>query len=248
MIWQSMGAPSEDILYKQMTRALKKIETKALKLCLKFSPDKCEALWYRSNDLDWNFKIAGEEIPWQASVKCLGVIIDERLYFSKQSRLNRQKTYRKKNLLKVLNSLSDVNVSILKNIYTATIQSTLEYGAVTFGNMAPSNIDRLQVSQNQGMCLILGVPQGTSVNMMRHELQMLPVEHRAKPSRAKLYLKLIQGTQNIHYTLQSTGGNEMDGPLRYRNVTDSHQDNWRIQHNYKETTPPHGNNYHTSVG
>ena len=76
------------------------------------------------------------------------------------------------NLLKVLNSLSDVNASILKNIYTATIQSTLEYGAVTFGMMVPRNIDRLQVPQNQGMRLILGVPRGTSAKMMRHELQM----------------------------------------------------------------------------
>ena len=43
-------------------------------------------------------------------------------------------------------------------------------------------------------------------------------------------------TQNIYYTLQSTGDNEIDGPLIYRNVTDLYQDNWRNQHNYKETT------------
>ena len=30
----------------------------------------------------------------------------------------------------------------------------------------------------------------------------------------------------------------MDGPLTHRNVTDSHQHNWRNQHNYKDTTPP----------
>ena len=47
------------------------------------------------------------------------------------------------NLLKVLNSLSDVNARILKNIYTATIQSTLEYGAVTFGIMAASTIGQV---------------------------------------------------------------------------------------------------------
>ena len=78
------------------------------------------------------------------------------------------------NLLKVLNSLSDVNTRNMKNIYTATIQSTLEYAAVTFRMMAPSNIYRLQVSQNQGMRRILGVPRGTSAKMMGHELQMLP--------------------------------------------------------------------------
>ena len=136
--------------------------------------------------------IAGERIPWQASVKYLGVIIDKRLNFRKQDR--------KINLLKVLNSLSDVNARILKNIYTATIQSTLEYGAVTFGMMVPSNIDRFHVPQNQGMRLILGVPRGISGNMMRHELRMLPVEHRAKLMRAKLYRKIRGNTQHSLHT------------------------------------------------
>ena len=116
------GPIAEDTVYEQMTNALKKIGTKAMQLCLKFSPEKCEALWYRSVDPDWNFKIAGVRIPWLISVKYLGVIIDKRLNFKKQVHCARQKTDRKMNLLKVLNSLSDVNASILKNIYTATIQ------------------------------------------------------------------------------------------------------------------------------
>ena len=48
-----------EVVYKHMTTALKKIETKAMQLGLKFSPDKYEVLWYRSNDPDWNLKIAG---------------------------------------------------------------------------------------------------------------------------------------------------------------------------------------------
>ena len=106
------------------------------------------------------------------------------------------------NLLKVLNSLSDVNASILKNIYTTTIQSTLEYGAVTFGMMAPNNIDRLQASQNEGMSLILAVPRGTSATVMRHKLQMLPVEQIAKLSRAKLYRNVRGNTKHpLHATI-----------------------------------------------
>ena len=104
------------------------------------------------------------------------------------------------NLLKVLNSLSDVNSRIMKNIYTATIQSTLEYGAVTFGMMAPSNIDRLHIFQNQRVRLILGVPRGPSGKMMIHEHQMLPVEHRAKRSRAKLYRKIRGNTNHLLHT------------------------------------------------
>ena len=79
------GGPIGDgILYNQITTALKKIETKAMQLGLKFSTDKCEVIWYRSNDPDWNFKIAGEKIPWRASVKYLGAIIDKTLNFRKQ--------------------------------------------------------------------------------------------------------------------------------------------------------------------
>ena len=86
------GVPiGHDILYKQMTTALNKIETKAMQLDLKFSPDKCEALWYRSNDPDWNFRIAGEKITWRASVKYIGVIVDKRLNFRIQVDYMRQK-------------------------------------------------------------------------------------------------------------------------------------------------------------
>ena len=113
------------------------------------------------------------------------------------------------NFLKVLNSLSDVNARMMNNIYTATIQSALEYGAVTFGIMAYSNIDRLQVSQNQGMRLILRVPRGTSAKMMNHELHMLPVEHGVKISRAKLYREMRGNTNHqLHTTINRRQRNE----------------------------------------
>ena len=74
--------------------------------------------------------------------------------------------------------------------------------AVSFGMMATSNIDRLQVSQNQRMHLILGVPRGTSAKMIRHKLQMLPVEHGATLSRAKLYRKIRGNPKHpLHTTI-----------------------------------------------
>ena len=72
------------LLQLNMGSKVQMIETKAMQQGLKFYSDKCEALWYRSNDPDWNFNIAGEEIPWRASVKYLGIIIDQRLNFRKQ--------------------------------------------------------------------------------------------------------------------------------------------------------------------
>ena len=69
--------------------------------------------------------------------------------------------------------------------------------------MAPSNIARLQqISQNQWMRLILWVPRGTRTKMKRHELHILPVEHRAKLSRTKLYRKIRGNTKHpLHDTI-----------------------------------------------
>ena len=179
------GSIGDDILYKQMPTALKNTETKAMQLGLKFYPEKCGAIWFRSNDPYCNFRIDGEKFPWREPIKYLGVIIDKIQNFRKQTT---KKTDRKMKLLKVLSSISVVNAIILKNIYTPTIQATLEYGAVTLGIMAPSYINMLQVSQNQGMRLFLGVPRGTRAKMMRHELHMLTVKHR-ELSRVKPYRK-----------------------------------------------------------
>ena len=68
--------------------------------------------------------------------------------------------------------------------------------------MTPNNIDRLQVFQNQVTCPILGVLRGTSARMMRQEIQMLPVEQRAKLSRTKLYRKIRGNTKHpLHTTI-----------------------------------------------
>ena len=56
------GPIGDGILYKQMTTALKKIETNAMHLGLKFGTN-VGVIWYRNNDPDRNFKIAEEMIP-----------------------------------------------------------------------------------------------------------------------------------------------------------------------------------------
>ena len=148
----------EHEVYQRMNTALERIELEAARLGLKFSPSKCEAIWYRSKNPEWHFRIAGEDIPWRSSVKYLGVIIDKGLKFRKQVDYTRQKTDKKMNALKVISSCSGVNAAVLKNIYTATVQSTLEYGSVTFGLMSQNSLDKLQTIQNQGMRCILGAP------------------------------------------------------------------------------------------
>ena len=200
----SISNMGEHEVYQKMTTALEIIELEAARLDLKFSPSKCEAIWYRSKNLEWHFRIAGDDIPWSSSVKYLGVTFDKGLKFRKQVDYIRQKTDRKMNALKVISACSGVNAAVLKNIYTITVQSTLEYGSVTFGLMSQNSIDKLQTIQNQGMRCILGASRRTSAAMMRQELQFLPVLHRAQLHRSKLFRKIQSNTKHHFYTVINT--------------------------------------------
>ena len=54
----------ETELHQKMTTALERIGYEAARLGLEFSPSKCEAIWYRSKNPEWHFRISGEDIPW----------------------------------------------------------------------------------------------------------------------------------------------------------------------------------------
>ena len=119
--------------------------------------------------------------------------------------------------------------------------------AVTFGIMAPSSIDRLQLSQNQRMRCILGVPRDTSAKMMRHELQMVPVEHRANPNRAKLYRKIRGNTKHpLPATINRRQQNGWTTEIHECHRLASRQLEAPTQLQRHDTA--HGNNYHTNVG
>ena len=231
---------SEDTIWDKMTTALGRLETKATQLGLNFSPTKCEAMWFRANNPTWHFRIGGQIIPWKSVVKYLGVMVDKRLTFRQQADYVKQKASTKMNALKVVSSLSGVNGTILRRMYTASVQSCIEYGSMTFGMMAESNIKKIQTVQNQGMRLILGVPSRTSAIQMGMELQMLPVKHRAILRRATFHLKLLtqpnhplhqkaiqaprrrrrldwNGEMHACYNLAATNGAEME-PLIWNNM------------------------------
>ena len=81
-----------------------------------------------------------------------------RMTFTKQANNATAKSKKNMSAMKVLSSLTAISGHILKRIYSAYVQSTLEYGAIVTPLMCKTNITTLQKVQNQGMRLILGVP------------------------------------------------------------------------------------------
>ena len=124
---------NEDSLWRKMTSALRRIEHMVSTLGLKFAPEKTEAVYFRFADPSWTFNINRQPIRWSKEVRYLGVIVDKQLTFASHAKYARSRAQQKLNALKVMGTLSGVNARILRQVYIATVQSTLEYGAITVG-------------------------------------------------------------------------------------------------------------------
>ena len=117
-----------------LQKALNLIVDKISSIGLKISEVKTKSLFIQSTGRQATFDlfINGIPIEW---VKYLGVSIDNTLSFARHARHVADKAYKRINAMKVMASLSGVNMSVLKQIYISTVCPILEYGCQTITTM-----------------------------------------------------------------------------------------------------------------
>ena len=78
---------------------------------------------------------------------------------------------------------------ILVILYQALVVSVMEYGLGLL-TLSKSQLQRLDVIQNEGMRAILGCTKDTSAEAMRHLLDLPTVSERHKLAQVKAFLKV----------------------------------------------------------
>ena len=180
----------KDKVIRDIQSALDLLHTEAVNIGLKFSPVKTKALWFYTMQPVPSITLHGQILPWSRSERYLGIELDRNMTLTQQANSVAAKSKRNMNAMKVLSSLTSISGHILKRVYCACVQSTLEYGAIVTPLMCKTNIKTLQKIQNQGMRLILGVPKWTCINSMNQELGILPVRVRYEIAVAKFIDKV----------------------------------------------------------
>ena len=180
----------KDKVIRDIQSALDLLHTEAVNIGLKFSPVKTKALWFYTMQPVPSITLHGQILPWSRSERYLGIELDRNMTLTQQANSVVAKSKRNMNAMKVLSSLTSISGHILKRIYCACVQSTLDYGAIVTPLMCKTNIKTLQKIQNQGMRLILGVPKWTCINSMNQELGILPVRVRYEIAVAKFIDKV----------------------------------------------------------
>ena len=149
----------------------------------KIHPDKASTLWLTLNNhavnaVMPNVSIGDKAIKREDTLRYLGIIFDRSL--SGKDHITRI-VQRSRKGLTALKTMAGAKMpqKILVILYQALVVSVMEYGLGLL-TLSKSQLQRLDVIQNEGMRAILGCTKDTSAEAMRHLLDLPTVSERHK--------------------------------------------------------------------
>ena len=163
----------------------------------RISAEKSYTMKFTSNFINQEtprLKISNSEIPSVDKVKFLGMTLDKSLKWGPHIRELKGKAGRATNLLRVVSNTrwgADSKTSLL--LYTACIRPILDYGSILYAAAAKSNLNKLEVIQNQSLRLVCGAMRTTPINSLQIETNMPCLNLR----REYLFLKYAEKAHNL---------------------------------------------------
>lgn len=165
-----------------------------IKLKLKISPDKSNAMIFCKKDFDYNSSILYNDVPlpWTNKQKFLGICLDQKLSF--QSHIDKiiQSASR---ALDILRSLAGVHwgsdPQILSMLYKSIVRSHFDYSTLAYMNANLSVLRKLDILQNKALRIISGAMCSTPIVAMQSETCILPLHLRRLQIAEKFCLKMI---------------------------------------------------------
>ena len=138
--------------------------------------------------------ISGQVINRETSLRYLGLIFDRTL--SGREHISRlvMKARKGLNVVKLM-ARDGMSQRILCLLFDMLVLSQVDYG---FGllTLSKTQLNRLDVIQNEGMRAILGCTKDTAAAAMRHGLGYCTMQERHKLAQVKAYLKVCADTKN----------------------------------------------------
>ena len=142
-------------LRNKVNRYLKDIERWLCRWRLNMAPSKCQyTIFEKCKRVEANFeaKLFGERIPYEAHPVSLGVTFDPTLSFRKQTEVIRAKCLGRLNVIKILSHRSwKLTQDTLVAIYRTLVGSVIDYSFFMVSQLSDRTMKRVQVIQNSAM-------------------------------------------------------------------------------------------------
>ena len=114
---------------------------------------------------DISIQLFGAPVSLSTEADFLGVTFDARLTWEPQTQKVVTRSYKRLNLLRAVSALSkNLNSTVMKRLYEATIRSLFEYCSLCIVNAAECHLQKLQLIQNQALRVILRMPAYVTID------------------------------------------------------------------------------------
>ena len=161
---------------------LKKLEEWLAKWRLKIAAHKCNYIIFcnsNNNKQRFNFIINNDSIPYLNNPKFLGITLDERLCFNKNTEIIKAKCNDRLNIIKILShSKWKLTKETLLSLYRSLVGSIIEYSFFAISEISITNLNYLQSIQNQTIRLIFKKNLETSSEELHKMSKLKTVSER----------------------------------------------------------------------
>src|SRR5881296_2283226 len=150
-----------------------------------FTPDKHE------HGITLNLNINGVTIPTVKNPKILGLTLDPGFNFAEHARITKDKADSSIKILKALTSTSwGKQKETLLATYKTIVLPVIEYASTVWSHtISDSNLQKLQITQNDALRVITGCTSDTNIEHLHKETKTLPLPNHLKLHASQLRQK-----------------------------------------------------------
>jgi hypothetical protein len=199
-----------DTITRRLTVAVNRLQSYITKWRMKLNPRKTEAilLTKRRPREGGKIRLGDVDIPWEQSVKYLGLRMTRTLNFSIQTKHSANKALGMLiKLFPLLGKDLTLTVSTKLHIYKTIIRPMLTYAAPIWCSMSTSAYRQLEVVQNKCLRVVANAPRGTPITNLLASLGMETIQSYCRQLAASLYEACLEHSNPLirpigNYTLQ----------------------------------------------
>ena len=171
---------------------------------LKMAPHKCNYLVFTNSNADLsselNLKLNGIKLQHDNNPTFLGIRFDHHLTFKNQVEYLKKTCIQRLNILKILAYKTwKLNIKTLTQIYNVLIRSVIEYTAILVPVISVTNMNTLQIIQNNALRIILKKPliTRTRIESLHEEAKIEMLEVRLLKLRNRYIHKALTNSNPI---------------------------------------------------
>ena len=189
---------------KKINKHLDKIQAWLNLWRLKMAPHKCNYLVFTNSNRDdsneLNLVLNGTKLIKDNSPTFLGIRFDNHLTFRNQIDYLKKTCMDRLNIIKILAYKTwQLTKQTLIQIYNVLIRSVIEYSAIIAPIISVTNLNTLQIIQNNALRIILNKPKitRTRIEHLHEEANIDMIDTRLAILRTRYVLKAIQNNNPI---------------------------------------------------